>query len=155
MDKTIITSILIIAGVVSAVMVFQALYPAVQQSSEAMASMERRIGDQMKSQIEIIHAAGDGGSNAYIWVKNTGSTPVKAVDRCDVFFGPEDDFSRLDHKDDGGPTPYWEWSVENDADWNPTATLLVTVTYGSSLSGRYFVKVATPNGVSDEYYFSE
>ena len=146
---------MIVAGVMSAVVVFQAFYPAVQQTSDAMASMERRIGDRMKSQVDIVHAAAYGGTNALIWVKNIGAEPIKAVERCDIFFGPDGNFSRIDHKDVGGPTPYWDWGVENDTAWNPTATLVVTVTYGSPLSGRYFVKFTAPNGISDDYYFSE
>ncbi len=155
MDKTIVTAIMIIAGVVSAVFVFNAIYPAVIQSGEAMTSMERRIDERLKSKIEIIHATGNG-SNALVWVKNVGSLSIKAVERCDVFFGPESNFSRIPYKDETGGTPYWEWEVENDTEWKPTATLQITITCGGPvLSGRYFVKVVTPNGVSNEYYFSE
>lgn len=154
MDKTIITAFMVIAGVVSAVFLFNTIYPAVIQSGDAMTSMQRRIDDRLKNQIEIIHATAWNGTNALVWVKNIGSSSIRAVERCDVFFGPEDDFARVPLKESGGST-YWEWSVENDTEWKPTATLRITVTYGIPLSGRYFVKVATPNGLSDEYYFSE
>jgi len=154
LDKTIVTAFMVIAGVVSAVFVFNAIYPAVVQSGDAMTAMERRIDERLKSQIEIIHATGDG-SNALVWVKNIGSSSIGAVERCDVFFGPESDFSRIPHEDEAAGTPYWEGEVANDTDWKPTATLQITITYGSVLSGRYFVKVVTPNGLSDECYFSE
>lgn len=154
MDKTIITAFMVIAGVVSAVFLFNTIYPAVIQSGDAMTSMQRRIDDRLKNQIEIIHATAWNGTNALVWVKNIGSSSIRAVERCDVFFGPEGDFARVPLKESGGST-YWEWSVENDTEWKPTATLRITVTYGIPLSGRYFVKVATPNGLSDEYYFSE
>jgi hypothetical protein len=154
-EKAIITAIMVIAGVISAVFVFNAIYPATVQSGDAVIGMERRIDERLKSQVEIIHATGSG-SNALVWVKNVGSLSIKAVERCDVFFGPEDNFSRIPYKDEAGGAPYWEWEVENDTEWNPTATLQIIVTTGGPiLSGRYFVKVVIPNGLSDEYYFSE
>ncbi len=153
MDRTIVTALMIIAGVITAVLVFNTIYPAVVQSGDALVSREQRIEERMKSQVEIIHATADG-SNALVWTKNIGSLSIGAIDRCDVFFGPEGDFSRIPLEDEAEGTPYWEWQLENDTDWKPTATLQITVTYGSVLSGRYFVKVVTPNGVSDETYFS-
>jgi len=153
LDRTIVTSFMIIGGVIAAVLVFNTIYPAVLQSSDALTNRQRRIDERLKSQIEIIHATADG-SNALVWVKNVGSSSIGAIERCDVFFGPEGNFSRIPYEDEAGGTPYWAWKLENDTDWKPTATLQITVTYGLSLSGRYFVKVVTPNGLSDECYFS-
>jgi hypothetical protein len=76
------------AGVISAVVVFNSIYPAIIQSSDAMTSMERRLDERLKSQIAIIHAAQSGG-NVLTWVKNVGAVRVAAVEACDVFFGPE------------------------------------------------------------------
>ena len=155
MDKTIITAFMVIAGVISAVFVFNTIYPAVVRSGDAMTSMEMRIDERLRSQVEIIHASEWSGTNAYVWVKNIGSSSIKAVERCDVFFGPEGNFARIPHEDETTGTPYWSWSVENDTDWKPSATLRITITYGLPLSGRYFVKVVHPNGLSDAYYFSK
>ena len=47
------------------------------------------------------------------------------------------------------------FKVENGDQWTPTATLKITIHYGVPLgSGRYFLKVITPNGVDAEYFFS-
>lgn len=155
MDKVIITTFLIIVSVVCAALVFNAVYPAVTASSHAMVIMKSRVDDRLKSQIEIIHATGNG-SDAFVWVKNVGSLRIKAVERCDVFFGPEGDFDHIPHEDEaGGSKPYWNYEVEgNGSDWDPTTTLKITIYYDSALSGRYFVKVVIPNGLSDDYYFS-
>jgi hypothetical protein len=157
LDKTIITTLLIIAGVVAAVTAFRAIYPAIVQSSQAISSMEGRLDERLKSQIEIIHAAPGDQSNpqwAFIWVKNVGSLSVKPVERCDVFFGPEGNFVSVPYG--GSSTPNWEYEVENDSYWNPRATLRINIDYGQVLpDGRYFVKVTLPNGVSDEYFFSK
>jgi hypothetical protein len=121
-----------------------------------MTSMERRIDERLKSQIEIIHATGNDSSNALVWVKNVGASSITAIERCDVFFGPTDAFSRVPHEDSAEQPPYWEWTIENGTEWEPTTTLRITIiTGGPVLSGRYFVKIVTPNALSDEYYFSE
>jgi hypothetical protein len=157
LDKTIVTAFLVIAGVISVVFMFNALYPAVVDSSNAMLGMERRIDDRLTSQIAIVHATGDG-SNARIWIKNVGSSSIKPVNKCDLFFGKEGAFVRIPYKDESGVPPYWEYTIINDGDpmWKPTETLSVVITTGGPvLSGRYFVKMALPNGVSDETYFSQ
>jgi hypothetical protein len=54
-----------------------------------------------------------------------------------------------------GGYPYWDWNIENDSEWNPTATIRITISYSSALAaGRYFVKVVLPNGITDTVYFS-
>lgn len=155
MDKAITTAFMVIVSVVCAVLVFKAIYPAVIQSSHALVSMRSRVDERLKTQIEIIHATGNS-SNAFVWVKNVGSLRIRPVERCDVFFGPEGNFSRIPHEDNaGGSKPYWNYGVEaSDSEWTPTATLKITIYFDSVLSGRYFVKVVIPNGLSDEDYFS-
>ena len=159
MDKVITTTFLIIVSVICATLVFNAVYPAIVESSDAMNMMKGRVDDRLKSQIEIIHATGSTEeSNAFVWVKNVGSLSIKAVESCDVIFGPESDFERIPHYDEPGRTgdPWWTYEVSGDDPyWYPTATLQITVTYGDLLpEGMYFVKVVIPNGVSDEDYFS-
>ena len=152
MDKALTTTFMVLASVVCAVLVFNAIYPAVVRSSDAMTNMTLRVDDRLKSQIEIIHATGDAVSDeAYVWVKNVGSLRIAAVERCDVFFGPEGDFARIHY---GSGDSHWTYEVENDDEWRPTATLKITIFDTVSADTRYFVKVAIPNGVSDEDYFS-
>ena len=164
MDKAITTTFMVIASVVCAVLVFNAIYPVVIQSSDAMTNMTLRVNDRLKSQVEIIHVTGEVDDyEAFVWVKNIGSLRIAAVERCDVFFGPAGNFDRIPHEDyAGGEKPYWNYGVEGDgSDWNPTATLKITTTlkhvdpYPLKSDGTiYFVKVIIPNGISDEDYFS-
>ncbi|MCB8980480.1 MAG: hypothetical protein H6657_23965 [Ardenticatenaceae bacterium] len=167
MDKTITTAFMIIISIVASVMVFNSLYPAIQQSSDAMVNMKSRLDDRMKSQIEVVHASGelnssgawqdangDGRFNVFFWTKNIGSNRISAMDHVDVFFGPEGDFTRIPHQSTaGGSFPYWTYTLVNDTNWNPTATLEITIHFGGVLaSGRYYIKVITPNGAEDEYF---
>jgi flagellar protein FlaG len=156
LDKTIITALLLIAGLITAVVLFNAIYPAVVESSDAMNLRQKKIEERFSSQIEIIHVTGDGTYSdvALAWVKNIGSSRIAAVENCDVFFGPEGNFARIPF---GTGDPGWTYVVENDDEWNSTATVKLTINVDYNLvSGEvYFIKVVTPNGISDEYFFSE
>jgi hypothetical protein len=167
MDKAITTVFLIVISMVLAMMLFNAAYPAISDSSSALLSMAERADDRYSSQVKIIHAAGeldsdgwwqDTNGNGYfetfVWVKNVGATRVIALDQIDVFFGPEGNFSRIPHQSDaGGSYPYWDWQLENASEWTPTATLKIAIHHSFPLTaGRYFLKVTIPNGVSDDYY---
>jgi hypothetical protein len=169
LDKTIVTTFLIIISMVTAVLLFNSVYPAVVDSSDAMVSMTHRADQRLKSQVEIIHATGEldssgwwqdtnsnGDFDTFIWVKNVGSTRIVPIEGTDVFFGPEGDFVRIPHQSEaGGSYPYWVAEVENASDWSPTATVKITIHFGVTLaSGRYFVKIIIPNGVADESIFS-
>jgi hypothetical protein len=169
LENSIVTAFAIIAAVICAALVFNAIYPAVVRSSDAMTSMGHRMDERMRSQVRIIHAGGeldssqtwqdgngDGDFDVHLWVKNTGSLRVAAVESCDLFFGPEGNFQRIPHRSMAeGSTPYWTWEIENDSEWNPTATCKITIHFTSVLSSqRYFARIVLPNGVSDDYYFS-
>ena len=157
MDKAVTTAILIIAGVVCMIFVFNSVYPMINRSSAAMISMTDTIDDRMKSRISIVHAANTAGrQTVYLWVKNVGTTRIVAIEESDVFFGPSDNFSRVPHLDDAGASyPRWAYTLENDTEWQISATLKITISYDADPgAGTYYGKVIIPNGISDEYYFS-
>lgn len=155
MDKTIITTLLVIAGVIVSVLAFNTIYPAVIESSDTLTNRQRRINERLNSQIEIIHAAKASGYDdvVTIWVKNIGANRISPVENCDLFFGPEGNYSRIPH---GIGEGFWSYTVENDSDWDPAATVRITAELDYSLidGERYFVKFVTSRGVDDEYYFS-
>ena len=157
MDKAITTALLIIAGVVCMIFVFNSVYPMVSRSSQAMVSMAETVDERMKSRINIVHAANSSDRlTVYIWVKNVGTSRIVSVEESDVFFGPSDNFTRVPHVDDaGGSYPRWLYSLENDTEWQNSATLKITINYSTDPgAGTYFTKMIIPNGISDEYFFS-
>jgi archaellum component FlaG (FlaF/FlaG flagellin family) len=167
LDKTITTVLLIIAGVVCSVFLFNSVYPMISRSSAAMVSMTDKIDDRMKTQINIVHAASTtnppGGRTIFIWVKNIGSSRIVDMANSDIFLGLEGNFVRVQYEknSDGSPAslPNWSFEIENDpgntTEWKIGETLKMTVTYDVDPgTGTYFVKVIMPNGVEDEYYFS-
>lgn len=151
MDKLVVTAFLIIAGVVSAITVFNTMFPAIAQSSDAMVAMERRVDERMKTQIEIIHAS-KTDNTVTLWVKNVGNVRILAPASSDLFFGPQGNFARIPYQTG---SPNWTYTIENDTDWDPTATLRITITYAAPPpAGAYFAKMVLTNGVSHEYLVS-
>lgn len=168
MDKTITTAILIVISMILAVMLFNVAYPAIVESSEALDSMANQAEDRLRSDIAVIHATAEldsdgwwqdtdlnGFFDVFAWVKNTGTRRLIGIERMDVFFGPDGNFTRIPHQSEaGGLYPHWTWQIENGTDWNPTGTLRITLHYQVSLTqGRYYLKVVLPNGIDDEYFF--
>jgi hypothetical protein len=156
-DKAITTALLIIAGVVCMIFVFNSVYPMVNRSSQAMVSMAEQVDERMKSRINIVHGTNNAGrTEVYLWVKNVGTQRITNIDDCDLFFGQEDAFERIPHTDDaGGGYPQWDYEIENDTEWTTSATIKITITYsGDPGAGTYYAKLIIPNGISDEYYLS-
>jgi len=156
-DKAITTALLIIAGVVCMIFVFNSVYPMINRSSSAMVSMAQQVDERMQSRINIVHAANSSNhTTVYLWIKNVGTQRIVNVKASDLFFGQTDNFSRVPYIDDAGGTyPQWSFTLENATEWQTSATLKVTITYSSDPgSGTYFVKFIIPNGISDDFYFS-
>ena len=157
MDKAVTTALLIIAGVVCMIFVFNSVYPMVNSSSQAMVSMAEQVDERMKSRINIVHAANTANrTSVYLWVKNIGAQTIKTVDDCDLFCGQEDGFERIPYTTEaGGAYPQWEFVIENDTEWRNSATIKITISYSSDPgAGTYYTKFILPNGISNEYYFS-
>ncbi|MBI5958728.1 MAG: hypothetical protein HY866_08335 [Chloroflexi bacterium] len=169
MDKVITTTLLIIVSMVMVMVLFNVAYPAIVEGGDAISSMANRAEDRMKTQITIIHTAGEldssgvwhdnnntGDFEVFVWVKNVGASRIIALDRTDVFFGPDGNFTRIPHQSvAGGVLPYWTGQVEGETEWSPTGTVKITIRYPDALApGRYFVKVTVPTGVSADYFWS-
>lgn len=157
MDKTITTALLIIAGVVCSIFVFNSVFPMVNRSSQAVVSMAEQIDDRMQSRISIVHAANtEDHKTIYIWVKNVGTSRIVSIKDSDIFFGQEGNYSRIPYVAEVGAShPCWNYTIENGTEWLTSATVKITITYDTDPGvGTYFIKVIIPNGISDEFYFS-
>jgi archaellum component FlaG (FlaF/FlaG flagellin family) len=170
MDKVLSTILLMVAAVVCVTLVINAVYPAITSSSGALGSASARMNERMRSQIEIIHASGelddtgswqDTNSNGYfdvfVWVKNVGAASVVDVRQCDIFLaGNQTAWAWIPHAEyAGGAYPQWDYVIENGSSWTTATTARVEIRYESPLSpAEYRIKVLTPNGVDDDYFFS-
>jgi archaellum component FlaF (FlaF/FlaG flagellin family) len=157
LDKTITTALLIIAGIVCSIFLFNSVYPMINRSSAAMTSMTDKIDDRMKTQVDIVHVASSADKlKIYIWVKNVGSNHINDIEESDVFLGPQGNFVRIPCESVAGATyPRWSYVIENGTEWKTGATIKITVSYDLDPgSDTYYVKVVIPNGIAAEYYFS-
>lgn len=137
--------------------VINSMMPAISRAGSALVSSADIADDRLSSRMEIIHATGqDAATEADVWVKNTGATRLTTLNRIDVFFGPENDFERIPYGGSGCTAPCWDYEVENDTEWNPSATLHITVFLDTALAtgNTYFVKVVASNGVEDSKFFT-
>lgn len=157
MDKIITTTLLIMAGVVCMIFVFNSVFPMVNRSSQAIVSMADDMNDRLKTRVSIVHAAATADrKTVYVWIKNTGSSRIANIEQSDLFLGQEGNFLRVPYSAYAGSNyPRWEYEIENDTEWLPTSTIKITVTYDTDPgTGQYFVKIVIPNGTEAEYYFS-
>lgn len=145
------------AGIVAIVAVINAVLPSVDRTSGALTSTAGVIDDRLGTQVEIVQATGESGATvADLWAKNVGSTVIDPLQNMDIFFGPEGQFVRIPY---GGPSctsPCWEYSLENDTKWRPTATLHIVIHLDDALQSNtiYYAKIVAPNGSSDAKYFT-
>jgi hypothetical protein len=139
------------------IFVFNSVYPMINRSSQAMVSMAEQVDERMKSRISIVHAANsENRTLVYLWIKNVGTQRIVNVEGSDLFFGLENNFERIAYAGDAPTTyPQWTYIVENDAEWEISATIKVTISYSNNqTAGTYFAKFIIPNGIYDEFYFS-
>ena len=150
---------LTVAAIIAVTAVVGALMPAISRAGSALVSSAEVADQRLSSRVEIIHATGqDAAVVADAWVKNTGATRIAAIQQTDVFFGPETNFTRVPYGGAGCTAPCWEYEVENAVEWDPTATLHITIHLEAAdalaTGNTYFVKVVAANGVEDTKFFT-
>ena len=138
MDKVLTTALLTIAAIVAAVMVVNAILPAVSTGSTSVVSSSRAAADRMKTAIEIIHVAETSTSTKF-WVKNVGSTDIPVDENVDVFL----DDDPLEYNSDQSTCGPKEWYYEGDA-WVPSETIEIVICFPNSGPGT--IHFITANG---------
>lgn len=167
--------LLTIAGVIAAVAVMNAVFPAVTRSSSALTTASGTVDERIKTNLSVVQSVGelnssgsfvDTNSNSlfdfFVWVKNVGDITIASVAESDVFFGQPGSVQRIPYVDDSpGTYPNWTFTVEGGGDWEIAATVRIEVRFDDGCpgactqpQGTYFVRVVTPNGVPTESYFS-
>lgn len=153
MDKVIVTVMLIIAGIVASLAVFNGLYPAITQSSSAINDASNNISNQIESRIAVIQVS-SSGDLVEAWVKNVGTVSILDVSNSDIFMSPEDSNARIPYG--GSSPPYWDYQLTgSDSTWGQADTIEVSIHLAEPLSaGIYIFKMVIPNGISDDTTFS-
>lgn len=101
--------------------------------------------------IKVIYVNANG-TTVKAWVKNTGMYSISNLDAVDVYFGEVNALQRIPYNSATAP----KWVYDNTDTWNPKQTKELTITLSSAiqLNKTYMLKIALPNGITDEYIFS-
>lgn len=103
--------------------------------------------------IKTIYATNSSSTQVKVWVKNIGGNQIAPIDKMDVYFGKLNYAQRINYN---GSAPSWTFTSSNGNVWQSKDTIQITITYDSTLEKNvnYVLRVASPNGVSDDYIFS-
>ncbi len=166
MDKVITSMLLLIAAIVATIVVINSILPAVQRTSSDIVAASDVVGRRLRSDVKIIEVSGVGGQDSVrLWAKNVGAADIPSLDKIDVFFGLTNDFERITYDaTDACPnpnppprtTPCWQYNLENDTEWTPSATLRITLylDYNLAAGSEYVSTIVLPNGISASQKFS-
>ena len=157
MDKAITTGLLIIASVVAAIALINAVLPAMGKSSSALLSANSTASDRVRTDIEVVHVATDTSSGSedqvIVWVKNVGPNNIVAVNTSDVFLTTPSEVKRVPY---GSGSEYWDYELESGTDWTQTSTIKITLHLdnGSVVTGVYNIIFTVYNAISSSKDFS-
>ncbi len=149
--------ILIIASVVIATSIAAVVMNQVGVFESTFTATTQGQKDTLLTKVKIILATNTTNDHVAIWVKNVGVNPISSLGSMDVYFGEIDQIQRIQYDQatdviDGrwrfspaAPTPVWQ--IMNTTAINITETSL-------QKDVTYHVTISTPNGVTDEHFFS-
>jgi len=148
--------ILIIASVVIATSIAAIVMNQVGVFESTFTATTQGQKDTLLTKVKIILATNTTDSHVVVWVKNVGVNPISSLGSMDVYFGEIDQIQRIQYDQatpsDGtwrfypsAPTPVWQ-IMETHAINITDSTIQKDVTY--------HVTISTPNGVTDEHFFS-
>ena len=158
-DKVITTALLVIASIVAAIALINAVLPALGKSTSALATANSEAAARIKTDIDVIHATGDTSGTITVWVKNVGTQVIHSVKDSDVIItkpSAAGGVKRLSYTSGGctSPSECWDFTIEDSApDWSRADTVKFTLTT-SVTSGSYTISIAAPNGVNATKDFS-
>lgn len=155
MDKVLTTALLTIAAIVAAVMVVNAILPALGTGGGSVVSSSTAAADRIKTAIEIIHVAPPSGNEVHFWVKNVGASEIQGIENADVFVEGSDEY-RMQFGNAAPPTDCsgsandnkWFYNYEDANDsWTKSTTVRITVCVSGNAPTA--VQFTTANGVTD------
>jgi len=157
MDKAITTGLLLIASIVAAMALINAVLPAMGKSSGALLSANSAASDRVRTDIEVVHVAADtspgGEDQIFVWVKNIGPHTIDAIESSDLFLTTPTEVKRISY---ASGSEYWDYQVENGTTWSQAVTVKFTLhlANGSVTAGVYNINVAVYNAVNSSKDFS-
>ena len=154
MEKAITTALLIIASIIAAMALVNAVIPAMGKSASALATANSTTADRIRTDIEIIHATGDDSSDVItVWVKNVGTKKIAPIKSSDIILTTPTTVASLPYVD-GCSSECWDFSLEGGAsDWSQAVTVKFTLKT-TVATGVHTVTVSSSNAASASEDFS-
>ena len=154
MQGVISTALLLIASVIAATALINAVLPAANKSSGALLAANSVAADRIKTDIEIVHASGNDASDKItLWVKNIGTKNIVPISASDVILTTPSDVLRLPYVS-GCSSECWDYLVEDSgSDWKQSVTVKFTLST-SVTNGVYTIPLSVVNAVSAVKDFS-
>lgn len=122
-SETIVTALFLIAAVVAAGVLINAIFPVISRTTETFGSVSHTTDTQIRTDIKIVNHFGKT-PDAQVWLKNIGSSRISAndLDNSDVFIGGVGNLAALPFRAvmifPEDPTGQW---------WDPGETLHITL----------------------------
>jgi hypothetical protein len=106
------------------------------------------------TRIKILYVSNTSSNVFSVWAKNIGSTDIASLDRIDIYFGKVGSARHIPYNSVSPPS--WVISDASVKSWRIMDTLQIDVTNDIPLeiNTTYFIRLVTPNGISDDYVFS-
>ena len=153
MEKAITTALLLIASIIAALALVNAVIPAMGKSASALAMANSQTADRIRTDIEIIHATGNTNRTITVWVKNVGTKVIEPVTSSDVILTTPSTVSSLPYVS-GCSSECWDYSWEGGAsEWTQAVTVKFTLKTTVS-AGLYTLTLSSPNAASASKDFS-
>lgn len=147
--EVIVTAILLIASVIAVVAFVNAVIPSVYDLSYSYSSLADNMGDQFKTDIDIVFIYSNTTENSVsVWIKNVGSTdiPLSKLRYSDVFILSSSDYWNPGFDSITSP-PWWNYAVVNGNGgdtWNRGETIKASI---------YFDNVTLPSNTTTQITF--
>jgi len=148
--------ILIIASVVIATSIAGVVLNQVGVFESSFTATTQGQKDTLLTKVKIILATNTTDSHVTVWVKNVGVNPISSLGSMDVYFGEIDQIQRIQY-DPGTDTidDRWRFDPLPTPVWQIMDTAAINITDSTIKKDvTYHVTISTPNGVTDEHFFS-
>jgi len=152
-SEAITTAMFLIAAVISAGVLINAVFPVIYSLSGTISSSSHKVDERLSTDIRIVTTYASGNSNtARIWLKNigTGRIATTEIEKADVFLGAEGDFIRLSRSTTLSEGT-WRYEILEDTNgqWDPGETLYIEGMTSKILSSGdvVYFQFVLPSGI--------
>jgi archaeal flagellar protein FlaG len=160
-SEVISTALLMIATVVAAVALINAVFPSIYGMSGSIQAVTNNVNDRMKTEIQFIYETPDSSGNSLAaWVKNTGQTQMTPgeLNDSDLFISDADGVMQLASLN-SSTAPCWTYTIENgngNGIWGPGETLEINLNTNQPFvqGNNYDIRLVLYNGAYCEDSFS-